>query len=139
MLTMPIDHTASLYAAWRHGVKTAIGAAPARVRIAIARLREKIFLTIIMVMSETLPLADVKARLSELVERVVSEHDRVLITRRGRPAAVLMSPDDLEALEETLDLLSEPDAMEEIRRAEADLDARLGFSAAELRAKYIKG
>ncbi|MCZ7664429.1 MAG: type II toxin-antitoxin system Phd/YefM family antitoxin [Thermoleophilia bacterium] len=101
-------------------------------------LRCNAFMTIIMVMSETLPLADVKARLSELVERVASEHDRVLITRRGRPAAVLMSPDDLEALEETLDLLSEPDAMEEIRRAEADLDAGLGFSAADVRAKYVK-
>lgn len=96
-----------------------------------------IFLTIIMVMSKTLPLADVKARLSELVERVASEHDRVLITRRGRPAAVLMSPEDLEALEETLDLLSEPEALEKIRRAEADLDAGLGFSAANLRAKYV--
>ncbi|MHB1345639.1 MAG: type II toxin-antitoxin system Phd/YefM family antitoxin [Thermoleophilia bacterium] len=96
------------------------------------------FLTIIIVMSETLPLADVKARLSELVERVASEHDRVLITRRGRPAAVLMSPDDLEALEETLDLLSGPDAIGEIRRAEADLDAGLGFSAADVRAKYVK-
>jgi prevent-host-death family protein len=89
-------------------------------------------------MSQTLPLADVKARLSELVERVASQHDRVLITRRGRPAAVLMSPEDLEALEETLDLLSQPGAMDEISRAEADIDAGLGVSVADVRAKYVK-
>lgn len=95
-------------------------------------------MTIIMVMSQTLPLADVKARLSELVDRVASQHDRVLITRRGRPAAVLMSPEDLEALEETLDLLTQPGAMDEIRRAEADIDAGLGVSAADVRAKYVR-
>lgn len=91
-----------------------------------------------MVMSETLPLAAVKAHLSEIVDRVASEHERVLITRRGRPAAVLMSPDDLEALEETLDLLSVPGAMEEIRRAEADIDSGLGIWAAVARTKYVK-
>ena len=95
-------------------------------------------MTIIIVMSETLPLADVKARLSEIVDRVASEHDRVLITRRGRPAAVLISPDDLEALEETLDLLSTPGAVEQIREAEADVAAGRAVSAQELRSKYLK-
>jgi antitoxin YefM len=95
-------------------------------------------MTIIVVMSQTLPLADVKARLSEIVDRVASEHDRVLITRRGRPAAVLMSPDDLEALEETLDLLSQPGALDDLRRAEADIDAGLGLSVAETRARNLE-
>jgi len=95
-------------------------------------------MTIIMVMTEILPLADVKARLSELVERVSSDHDRVLITRRGRPAAVLVSPEDLEALEETLDLLSQPGILDEIRRAEADIDAGSGLSAADVRSRYVR-
>ena len=56
-----------------------------------------------MVMSETLPLAEIKAHLSEIVDRVEREHDRVVLTRNGRPAAVIMSPADLEALEDTLD------------------------------------
>ncbi|MCZ7665127.1 MAG: type II toxin-antitoxin system Phd/YefM family antitoxin [Thermoleophilia bacterium] len=89
-------------------------------------------------MSETLPLADVKARLSELVERVVSEHERVLITRRGRPAAVIISPDDLEALEETLDLLTQPGVLDDIRAAEADIDAGRGLSESETRARFLK-
>jgi antitoxin YefM len=61
-------------------------------------------------MSDALPLAEVKARFSEVVDRVVKTHDRVVVTRNGRPAAVVMSPEDLEALEETLSVLSDPDA-----------------------------
>lgn len=59
-------------------------------------------------MSETIPLADAKARFSEIVERVVSRQERVVVTRNGRPAVVLVSPDDLESLEETLAILSDP-------------------------------
>ena len=53
-------------------------------------------MTRILVMSETLPLSLVKAHLSELVDRVEDQHDRVVVTRNGKPAAVLISPDDLE-------------------------------------------
>ena len=65
-------------------------------------------MTIIVVMAETLPLAEIKAHLSEIVDRVEREHERVVLTRNGRPAAVIMSAADLEALEDTLDLLSDP-------------------------------
>ena len=97
------------------------------------------FMTIILVMSEsTLPLAEVKKRLSEMVDRVEHHHDRVVLTRRGRPAAVLMSPDDLESLEETLDLLSTPGALEDIRKAQAEIDAGQGISGEELRTTYVE-
>jgi prevent-host-death family protein len=75
----------------------------------------------ILVMSDALPLATVKARLSELVDRVAREDDRVVVTRRGQPAAVLISPADLESLEETLEILSDPQLVEEIREGEAAL------------------
>ena len=95
--------------------------------------------TRILVMSDqVLPLADIKARLSEIVDGVEQRHERVVLTRRGRPAAVLVSPDDLEALEETLDILSDPKALGEIRQAEADIAAGRGFTAADLRAKYAR-
>lgn len=94
-------------------------------------------MTIILVMSETRSLADVKAHLSEIIDLVESHHERVIITRNGRPAAVLLSPDDLEALEETLDLLSAPGALEEIHAAEKDLAEGDYLTAAELRAKYL--
>jgi antitoxin YefM len=95
--------------------------------------------TIIMVMSEiVLPLADIKKRLSEIVDGVEQRHDRVLLTRNGRPAAVIISPEDLEALEETLNILSDPRAVRAIRKAEAELSAGKFLSAEELRAKYLK-
>jgi len=47
----------------------------------------------------------------------------VMITRNGRPAAVLVSPDDIEALEETLELLTASDAMRDLRDAEAAVAA----------------
>jgi len=48
-------------------------------------------------------------------------HERVTITKNGRPAAVLLSVEDLEGLEETLAIMSDPQAMTEIRQAEAKL------------------
>ena len=95
--------------------------------------------TTIMVMSDaTLPLAEVKKRLSEMVDRVEHHHERVVVTRRGRPAAVLLSPDDLESLEETLDVLSTPGALEEIQRAQHEIDSGESVSADELREKFLK-
>lgn len=69
---------------------------------------------------EQLPLADARNRLSELVADVEKTHERVTITKHGRPAVVLISPDDLASLEETLDILSEPAALAGIREAEAE-------------------
>lgn len=79
-------------------------------------------MTIILVM-ETLPLSYVKAHLSEIADRVEGQHDRVVMTRKGRPAAVLLSPDDLESLEETLAVLSDPELMRQIREGEAAVEA----------------
>lgn len=84
-------------------------------------------------MTETQPLAEVKARLSTYVDRVEQQHERVVITRNGRPAALLISPDELEALEDTLDLLSDPEAMAELAEAEADVSAGRTVGADELR------
>lgn len=90
-----------------------------------------------MVMSEIRSLADVKAHLSEIVDLVESQHERVIITRNGRPAAVLISPQDLENLEETLDLLATPGIIDDIRAAEAEIASGKFLTAAELRAKYL--
>ena len=63
-----------------------------------------------MVMTMIIPLADAKARLSAVLDDVRDTHDRVVITRNGRPEAVIISVSDLETIEETLDLLSTPGA-----------------------------
>jgi antitoxin YefM len=73
----------------------------------------------ILVMSETMSLADVKARFSEVVDRVERQQDRVVVTRNGKPAAVLISPDDLESLEETLAVMSDRSIAAQIRESQA--------------------
>ena len=66
-------------------------------------------------MSETIPFTEAKAHLSELVDRTSREHERFVVTRNGRPAAVLLSPEDLESLEETVDVLQDRALLESIR------------------------
>lgn len=88
---------------------------------------------------ETLPLADVKNRLSEVVERVAGQNDRVTITRNGRPAAVLVSPDDLESLEETLAILSDPKELAALRDGLAELDRGDAISLEDLKADLRRG
>jgi antitoxin YefM len=70
-----------------------------------------------MSLEEQLPLADVKNRLSEVVDRVEREHGRVVITKRGRPAAVVLSVEDLAGLEETLEVMGNRELIDEIREA----------------------
>lgn len=57
------------------------------------------------------------AKLPELVKHVQAEHDRIDITDKGQPVAVLISPDDLEALEETIAVLSDPEAIANLAEA----------------------
>ncbi len=95
-------------------------------------------MTIILVMSDVLPLAEVKAKFSEMIDRVEQQHDRIIVTRNGRPAAVLIGADDLAALEDTLDLLSDPVAMADIEQARRDVAAGNTVSANEIRAKYLR-
>lgn len=92
--------------------------------------------TRIVVMSETVPLAQVKSRFSEMVDRVEHTHDRIVVTRNGRPAAVMISPDELASLEDTLELLSDSEALAELaeaRQAHASGDYVTGD---ELRARF---
>ncbi len=62
------------------------------------------------------PVRTVKARFSEFLDAVELEHERVIVTRKGRAAAVMISLDELESLEATIEVLSEPGALEEIQR-----------------------
>ncbi len=64
------------------------------------------------------PLTEAKARLSEIADEVYRTHDRVRVTRNGREFVVIMSAEDLESLEATIELLSEPDTQAEIAEAE---------------------
>ncbi len=64
------------------------------------------------------PLRTVRDHLSEFVDRVEHQHERIVLTRNGHAAAVLISPEDLAQLEETIDVLSDPEALAGIREAD---------------------
>ena len=57
---------------------------------------------------------------ADLADRVEQDHDRILVTRNGRPSFVLVSPDDLESLEETLGIIRDPDLVASIERSRAE-------------------
>ncbi|MGH3277357.1 MAG: type II toxin-antitoxin system Phd/YefM family antitoxin [Streptosporangiaceae bacterium] len=88
-------------------------------------------------MSETMPLAKVKAHLSEVVDRVTTSHERISITRYGHRQAVVIAADDLDALEETLDILSDPNAVREIGEARQAAARGEGLDLAAVRQRYL--
>ena len=67
------------------------------------------------------PLSEAKARLSELARRVRQQHERITLTRNGEPEAVLVSVDDLEGLEMTLEILGDTEAVARISESLAAL------------------
>lgn len=85
------------------------------------------------------PLGEAKDRLSEFIAGVERTHERVVITRHGRPTAVLVSPDDLAALEETVDVLNTPGAVQAIAEGLADLAAGRVADNDALRARFTRG
>ncbi len=73
---------------------------------------------------KTLSLSEAKMKLSELVERVFSTDEEVMITKNGRPAAVLVSPDEFESWKETIEIKRDPEFMDEIKKGLASLSRK---------------
>jgi antitoxin YefM len=82
----------------------------------------------------TVPLADARAHLSKLVDEAVRTHERVEITRNGHRAAVLMSADDFDAMEETLEILTDADLMRAIATAQEEIRRGEYFTQEEVEA-----
>lgn len=87
---------------------------------------------VILVTMTFLSLAEAKSHLSELVGRVNSQHERVTVTVHGKPSAVLIAPEDLESLEETLAILSDPETLSRLAASEAELARGEGESEEQL-------
>ncbi len=78
-------------------------------------------------MTHLIPISTVRAKLPDLVDKVNRKLDRVTITVNGKPKAVLVSAEELESLEETLEILSNPKLMKDIRKAEKEIDEGKGI------------
>ena len=84
-------------------------------------------------MARTVPFTEARATLTELLDEVKERHEHVVITRNGRPAGVLLSSDEYEALAETLEVLEDEEALEALRESEVDVRAGRLHSLAEVR------
>lgn len=74
-------------------------------------------------MPRTVPLTEARASLSELLDEVEAQQDHVVITRNGKPVALLLSMSEWESWEETIEVLSDEELMEDLRQSEADVQA----------------
>lgn len=72
-------------------------------------------------MTNIIPISSVRENLPDLVDRVNKRDDRVIITVNGKPKAVMISPEELDAIEETAEILSIPGAKEAIKRGEKQI------------------
>jgi antitoxin YefM len=84
----------------------------------------------------SIPLGEAKDKLSALVDDAESTHEIITITKHGRPAAVLMSADDLESLQETVFWLSQPGVREDIAEAEREYTEGSTVSGDDLRNEF---
>jgi antitoxin YefM len=97
-------------------------------------------LAIILAMADTLSLAAVKDRFSEIVDRVNKQHDRVIVTRNGVPVVVVVSVEEFESLEETLEILSDRDTVAALHESEQQIAEGLDevITEGNARARWIR-
>ncbi|MEX2193774.1 MAG: type II toxin-antitoxin system Phd/YefM family antitoxin [Thermoleophilaceae bacterium] len=72
-------------------------------------------------MAKVVPFTEARATLSDLLDEVNDRHEHVVITRKGRPAGVMLSSDEYEALAETLEVLEDDDTLQALRDSETDV------------------
>ena len=84
-------------------------------------------------MAKTVPVRELRSNLSRFLDDVAERRDHLLVTRHGRPAAALVPVDEYEALEETAEILSDPDAIAALEEGLAELERNQTVELAELR------
>jgi antitoxin YefM len=80
-----------------------------------------------------IPFTEARARLTELLDDVEARHEHLVITRKGRPAAVVVSPEEWDAIEQTLDVLQDDATLADLRESEQDVKAGRLFSLDDVR------
>ncbi len=73
-------------------------------------------------MAKIIPFTQARSNLTEILDELEDHHEHVLITRNGRPSAVLLSADEFEALEETLEILQDDELMEALQRSATEAE-----------------
>lgn len=81
-----------------------------------------------------LPLNEVKTRFSAIADEVAATHDRVVVTRNGKPHVMVISIDEFESLQLTREILATPGALEDIRQGAKDIEEGRYHTLADTRA-----
>lgn len=89
-------------------------------------------------MAKTVPVRELRANLSSLLDDVSDRRDHVLVTRNGTPAAALVPIDEYEALEETAEVLSDPEALSALEAGLTELDRGEVVTLSELRTELAE-
>jgi prevent-host-death family protein len=89
-------------------------------------------------MAKTVPVREFRTRLSQLLSDVADRREHVLITRNGRPAAALVPIDEYQALEETAEILSDPEGLAAIEAGLAELSRDETVALENLRSELAK-
>ena len=84
-------------------------------------------------MARIVPFTEARARLTELLDDVKTRHEHVVITRKRRPAAIVVSPEEWEALEGTLEILQDEELLGALSESEKDVEAGRLFSLDEVK------
>ncbi|HEY7733132.1 MAG TPA: type II toxin-antitoxin system Phd/YefM family antitoxin [Gaiellaceae bacterium] len=84
-------------------------------------------------MAKIVPFTEARARLTELLDDVEMRQEHVVITRKGRPAAVVVSPEEWEAIQETVEVLQDEELLAALRESEEDVEAGRVFSLEEVK------
>jgi len=88
--------------------------------------------------AKTVPVRELRSNLSSLLDDVSDRRDHVLVTRNGKPAAALVPIDEYEALEETAEILSDPDALLALEEGLAEIERGETVTLAELRSELAE-
>ena len=89
-------------------------------------------------METIIPISELQSQAKQIVERVKNTCDTVIITQRGKPAALLVNYEDYEGMVATLEEMSQPDWRERLAEAERDSRAGKGIELAEFQARRAK-
>jgi prevent-host-death family protein len=89
-------------------------------------------------MAKTVPVRELRANLSSLLDDVSNRRDHVLVTRNGTPAAALVPIGEYEALEETAEVLSDPDALSALEAGLAEIERGETITLAQLRGELAE-
>ena len=89
-------------------------------------------------MAKTVPVRELRSKLSSLLDAVSDRREHVLVTRNGVPAAALVPIDEFEALEETAEILSDPGAISALEAGLAEIARGETLSLAELRSELAE-